>query len=131
MHYLNHEYHDRGMLKWQTAFAVSELSKSISDGRKNSLHEVMPKIQMSDAEIDLIMREAIMFDYVIAIQLNITDTGKYREDIVGKYQGADEYGFYVDKQMIHAEDIRNVEILNNLKWSDVHENEPNRNDWQN
>ncbi len=34
------DYHDRGMVKWLTAFAMEELAKSISVGKEEAMKDI-------------------------------------------------------------------------------------------
>ena len=46
------DYHDRGMIKWVTAYAMDELVKSISAGKAEAMKDLPILPQMNPAEID-------------------------------------------------------------------------------
>lgn len=50
------DYHDRGMVKWLTAFAMEELAKSISIGKEEAMKDIPILPQMSPLEIDIALR---------------------------------------------------------------------------
>ena len=49
----DNDYHDRGMVKWLTAFAMEELAKSISIGKEAAMKDIPILPQMSPLEIDI------------------------------------------------------------------------------
>ena len=49
------DYHDRGMIKWLTAFAMEELTKSISTGKEEAMKDVPTFTQMNAFEIDEVL----------------------------------------------------------------------------
>lgn len=53
------DYHDRGMIKWLTAFAMEELTKSISTGTEEALKDIPILPQMSSFEINEVLVEAL------------------------------------------------------------------------
>lgn len=114
-------YHDRGLMKWYTAFAMEELAKSIKtvedDARKNI--PLLP--QMSEVEIDNVLSEALLKSKPVSIQLNDKDhLGRVTESIEGMFRGQvydDE--LVVGDHSVKWEDIRNIKIIEEIKWSKV------------
>ncbi len=116
------DYHDRGMVKWLTAFAMEELAQSISIGKEEAMKDIPILPQMSSFEIDTALAESIQKNRLVSIQLNQKDRfGRQSESIVGQFRGylADNK-LLIDTQWILLESIRNVHILYEQKWSEIH-----------
>ena len=116
------DYHDRGMVKWVTAFAMEELAKSISLGKEESVKDVPILPQMSPFEIDTALAESIQKNSPVSIQLNQKDRfGRQIESVVGYFRGyLAENKILINTEWISLECIRNVQILNEEKWSKIH-----------
>ena len=116
------DYQDRGMVKWVTAFAMEELAKSISAGKEEAMKDVPILPQMSPFEIDTALAESIQKNRLVSIQLNQKDRfGRQTESIVGHFRGyLAENKLLIDTDWILLESIRNVHILHEEKWSNVH-----------
>lgn len=114
-------YHDRGMMKWITAYAMDELVKGIDQNKREALKNNPQLPQMSCVEIDEKLTEAAALNRPVSVQLNEKDEwGRQTEAIVGLF-----LGFLPDGKMkvadywLHLEDIRNIQVLNKEKWSKV------------
>ena len=82
------DYHDRGMVKWLTAFAMEELAKSISVGKEEAMKDIPILPQMSPIEIDTALAESLQKNRPVSIQLNQKDHfGRQTESIVGHFRG--------------------------------------------
>ena len=116
------DYHDRGMVKWLTAFAMEELAKSISIGKEEAMKDIPILPQMSPLEIDIALAESIQKNRLVSIQLNQKDRfGRQTESIVGHFTGyLTDNKLLIDNEWILAESIRNVRILHDEKWSKTH-----------
>ena len=116
------DYHDRGMVKWLTAFAMEELAQSISIGKEEAMKDIPILPQMSSFEIDIALAESIQKNRLVSIQLNQKDRfGRQTESIVGHFRGyLAENKLLIDTDWILLESIRNVHILHEEKWSNVH-----------
>lgn len=111
-------YHDRGMIKWLTAFAMEELVTSIAGGKEEAMKAVPSLPQMDAFAIDEVLVEALKGNRPISIQLNQKDHfGRQTESIEGHFRGylADN-NILIDDEWISLESIRNVQILNEGKW---------------
>lgn len=118
MKYLNDEYHDRGMKKW-AGFYLSEHSSEQEIYAEKQLRMNIRKPQMETYEIGRILQEAKIKNRKIAIQLEAVDSeGNYYDDVVGFLKGADSMGIYIENEKIHYDEIRNVELVEHLKWSE-------------
>ena len=116
------DYHDRGMVKWLTAFAMEELAKSISVGKEEAMKDIPILPQMSPIEIDKTLAESIQKNCLVSIQLNQKDRfGRQAASIVGHFRGyLTDNKLLIDNEWILPESIRNVRILNDEKWSNTH-----------
>ena len=82
------DYHDRGMIKWVTAYAMDELVKSISAGKAEAVKDIPILPQMSPAEIDETLAEALKKNRRLSVQLNQKDRfGRQTESIEGFFKG--------------------------------------------
>lgn len=111
-------YHDRGMIKWLTAFAMEELVTSIVGGKEEAMKAVPMLPQMDAFAIDEVLVEALKGNRPVSIQLNQKDHfGRQTESIGGHFRGylADNK-ILIDDEWISLESIRNVQILNEGKW---------------
>ena len=116
------DYHDRGMVKWLTAFAMEELAKSIAVGKDEAMKDIPILPQMSPIEIDTILSESIQKSCLVSIQLNQKDRfERQTESIVGHFKGyLTDNKLLIDNEWVLPESIRNVRILNDEKWSKTH-----------
>lgn len=117
MTYLNDQYHDRGMKKW-AGFFLSEHTAEQEKIQKGFANINAPKPQMSEQEIGEVLQLAIVKNKPVAIQIEAVDSnGDYYDDIIGHLKGSDSLGFYVGNGKVHYDEIRNVELVDHLKWS--------------
>lgn len=114
-------YHDRGMMKWITAYAMDELVKGIDQNKREALKNNPQLPQMSRVEIDEKLTEAVELGRPMSIQLNEKDQwGRQSDSIVGLFFGFLPGGkIKVADHWIHLEDIRHIHVLNEGKWSKV------------
>lgn len=114
------DYHDRGFMKWATAYAMDELVKGIDQNHREALQDIPLLPQMTEREIDDILSLSYFKDQPIKIQLNQKDTfGRPVEFVEGSFEG-DFHGshFIIEEEQIYWEDIRNVQLVEKNKWSD-------------
>ncbi len=116
------DYHDRGMVKWLTAFAMEELAKSISVGKEEAMKDIPILPQMSPIEIDKALAESVQKNCLVSIQLNQKDRfGRQAASIVGHFRGyLTDNKLLIDNEWVLPDSIRNVRILNDKKWSKTH-----------
>ncbi|MDN6626964.1 MAG: hypothetical protein L0K82_07090, partial [Pisciglobus halotolerans] len=67
------DYHDRGFMKWTTAYAMDELVKGIDQNHCEALQDIPLLPQMTEREIDAILSLSYFKDQPIKIQLNKKD----------------------------------------------------------
>ena len=115
------DYHDRGMIKWVTAYAMDELVKSISAGKAEALKDIPILPQLSPAEIDAALTEALKKNRRVSIQLNQKDSfGRQTESIEGFFKGyCGEDEILIGEEWLALDSIRNVQVLQADKWSSV------------
>lgn len=112
-------YNDRGMVKWN-GFYLSEHTENLDDVQHKSYNKPKQKPQMDIDEIGQILEEAQLKHLKIAIQLEEVDVdNNYKPDIVGFLNGYDELGFWISQTKVNYDEIRHVELANDLKWSDT------------
>ncbi|WP_122646734.1 hypothetical protein [Enterococcus mediterraneensis] len=114
------EYRDRGIIKWDSGFFVSEHTAALA--KEQAEREVMwsAKEIMTKEEIDRVLYEAKLKNKSVAIQKEEVDQeGLYSPDVVGKIQGFDELGIFVGDQKVDYDEIRSVEFFEEKKWSDL------------
>lgn len=115
------DYHDRGLMKWYTAFAMEELAKSIKTVNDEARKNIPLLPQMSEMEIDNVLSEALLKSKPVSVQLNNKDhLGRAIESLDGMFRGQvydDE--LVIGEHSIKWEDIRNIKIIEEIKWSKV------------
>lgn len=114
------EYQDRGIIKWDSGFFVSEHTAALA--KEKAAREVIwpAKEIMDKEEIDRVLYEAKIKNKSVAIQKEeVDEEGLYSPDIIGKIQGFDELGIYVGDQKVDYDEIRNVEFHVEKKWSSL------------
>ncbi|QIK57597.1 hypothetical protein G7059_06950 [Erysipelothrix sp. HDW6A] len=105
------DYQDRPFgLKWGTAFALPELTKSIKSLHDEAVKYVEELPQMDRNEIDEVLQQAFLKNKVVSIQHNERDElGRLQDSIVSKFTGyADETYLFIDSKMIEWGRVRNV-----------------------
>ena len=116
------DYQDRGMVKWLTAFSMEELTRSISAGKEEALKDIPILAQMNTTDIDEVLAEALLKNRPVSIQLNEKDyLGRQTESIVGYFRGSlTGNKVFVNNQWISLESIRNIQLLQEEKWFQIH-----------
>lgn len=115
-------YHDRGMMKWATAYAMDELVKGIKHNSKEALKHNPAMTQMTREEVDLVLSESFLYGKTVVIQLNLRDEfGRLLDNIEGHFVGeAYEDYFVLDNEVkIEWEDVRHISIKKEVKWFDI------------
>ena len=116
------DYQDRGMVKWATAFSMEELTRSISAGKEEALKDIPVLAQMNTTDIDEVLAEALLKNRPVSIQLNEKDQlGRQTEAIVGHFRGSlTRNKIFINDQWISLESIRNIQLLQEEKWFQIH-----------
>lgn len=106
------------MVKWLTAFGTEELTMSISAGKEEALRDIPILAQMNTTEIDEVLAEALQKK-----QDRIPKRSPRAPNRVG---GRDFRGYLarnrilINDQLVSLEFIRNVQILQEKKWFQIH-----------
>lgn len=114
-------YHDRGMMKWGTAYAMEELVSGIKKNQAEALKDLKLEPSMTRDEIDDVLQEAFLQVLPITVQLNTRDEmGRVKESLVGFFDGrSTSERWYFAGQWLLWEDVRNVRLVSPEKWFKV------------
>ncbi|MFQ7233276.1 MAG: hypothetical protein ACLRPU_00255 [Enterococcus hulanensis] len=113
------DFHDRPFgLKWGTAYAIDDLMKGVRANEEYALKNNSAKPRMTREEIDVILSESFLRHKEITLQLNIVDEfGRLVDEMSGYFLGEAYQDYFVfEDQKIDWLDVRNVSIVENLKW---------------
>lgn len=112
--FFNHDYIDRGMIKWQ-GFYLSDHTSALNAEHETNYkvlqREILP--QMTVKEITEVINKAIVKDKTVKIQTNKCDSNSiFEAPIVGKIKGYIENDLYIDDYTVEISVIRHVSITN-------------------
>lgn len=111
------DYKDRGMKKW-AGFFLSEHVSSIEKQTLKDSMTVQQRNQMDEFEINEVITQAITKSKSVSVQISVVDSeGRYAKDIEGMIRGYDENEIFIGHSPIRFEEIRNIEILEVIKWT--------------
>ena len=113
------DYHDRGFLKWVTAFAMEELTSSIEKNHEDATKIIPLLPQMTQQEISDVLKLAFLKTKAVSVQLNKKDAlGRPMESIDGFFSGNfHDEELMIDDISIFWEDIRHIQLVETKKWS--------------
>lgn len=115
-------YQDRGMQKWLNGFYLSDHTAAMKADVAERSRVVKQKPQMDGQEIEEILEQAKIKSKPVAIQLNsLNQENAYSDDVIGMVRGFDSLGIYIDNQRVLYDEIRNVELYDWHKWSELKE----------
>lgn len=112
-------YEDRNMLKW-IGFYLSDQTAAINKDviERSKVNNQKPLMQSE--EIEKVLNEARLKSKPVSIQLEaLNENAQYYDDVIGMIRGYDELGIYIGDQKVHYDEIRNVEVYNWKKWSEL------------
>lgn len=113
----NERYQDRGTIKWLGMY-LSEHTASMDADKSSRSLKILQKKQMNFLEIATILDSALIKNQAVSIQLEEIDTdGNYLPDITGKIEGYEDSGIWIDNTHIAYEEIRNISLYTEIKWS--------------
>lgn len=119
--FFNHDYEDRGMLKWQ-GFFLSDHTSAVKKDKTSQAHEII-KPQQSNQEMMGILFKAWRYYYRVHVQLLELSHGECINSIDGIVFQLNESRILiqVDGQHKHTwniGDLRNVQIIppNKIRW---------------
>lgn len=113
-------YQDRGMQKWLNGFYLSDHTAAMKADVAERSRVVKQKPQMDGQEIEQILEQARIKNKPVTVQLNsLNQENAYSDDIVGLVRGFDSLGIYIDSKRVLYDEIRNVELYDWHKWSEL------------
>ena len=113
-----HPYQDRKKLKWQ-GFFLSEHTAELAKLKKQQEFVVEPRQQMEESEIHEILNYAVTHNKMVSVQLNECFENKFKSDITGRIDGYRGIFMFIGSSVVDLENIRNVEIHTEKKWSNL------------
>jgi hypothetical protein len=112
-------YEDRNMLKW-IGFYLSDQTAAINKDVTERSKVNNRKPLMQSEEIENVLNEARLKSKPVSVQLEaLNENAQYYDDVIGMIRGYDELGIYIGDQKVHYDEIRNVEVYNWKKWSEL------------
>lgn len=112
-------YEDRNMLKW-IGFYLSDQTAAINKDVTERSKVNNQKPLMQSEEIEKVLNEARLKSKLVSVQLEaLNENAQYYDDVIGMIRGYDELGIYIGDQKVHYDEIRNVEVYNWKKWSEL------------
>lgn len=112
-------YEDRNMLKW-IGFYLSDQTAAINKDVTERSKVNNQKPLMQSEEIEKVLNEARLKSKPVSVQLEaLNENTQYYDDVIGMIRGYDELGIYIGDQKVHYDEIRNVEVYNWKKWSEL------------
>ncbi|MDT2522329.1 hypothetical protein P7D73_04775 [Enterococcus raffinosus] len=113
-------YEDRGMQKWLNGFYLSDHTAAMKADVAERSRVVKQKPQMDGQEIEQVLEQARIKNKPVAVQLNsLNQENAYSDDIVGLVRGFDSLGIYIDNKRVLYDEIRNVQLYDWHKWSEL------------
>ncbi|WP_288227778.1 hypothetical protein [uncultured Enterococcus sp.] len=112
-------YEDRNMLKW-IGFYLSDQTAAINKDVTERSKVNNQKPLMQSEEIEKVLNEARLKSKPVSVQLEaLNENAQYYDDVIGMIRGYNELGIYIGDQKVHYDEIRNVEVYNWKKWSEL------------
>ncbi|MBS5821476.1 MAG: hypothetical protein KIC85_09950 [Enterococcus gilvus] len=112
-------YEDRNMLKW-IGFYLSDQTAAINKDVTERSKVNNQKPLMQSEEIEKVLNKARLKSKPVSVQLEaLNENAQYYDDVIGMIRGYDELGIYIGDQKVHYDEIRNVEVYNWKKWSEL------------
>lgn len=108
-HFFEHDYHDRGMMKWQ-GFYLSDHTAALNQQNQQLNAVYVPRPQQSLAELTQVLADAYQRQQLVTIQLKTVDqNNRHLPDITTLIHGYNANGIVIDSnRFISLQDIRNV-----------------------
>lgn len=108
-HFFEHDYHDRGMMKWQ-GFYLSDHTAALNQQNQQLNAVYVPRPQQSLAELTQVLADAYQSQQLVTIQLKTVDQNNHHlPDITTLIHGYNANDIVIDSnRFISLQDIRNV-----------------------
>ncbi|KRL32752.1 hypothetical protein [Liquorilactobacillus uvarum] len=113
-HFFEHDYHDRGMMKWQ-GFYLSDHTAALNQQNQQLNAVYVPRPQQSLAVITEVLADAYQRDLIVTLQLNVCQLeDPHRLEITTHILGYQEDNVIGDEaQFIPLIAIRHVDYQTN------------------
>lgn len=108
-HFFEHDYHDRGMMKWQ-GFYLSDHTAALNQQNQQLNAVYVPRPQQSLAELTQVLADAYQSQQLVTIQLKTVDQNYHHfPDITTLIHGYNANDIVIDSnRFIPLQEIRNV-----------------------
>lgn len=108
-HFFEHDYHDRGMMKWQ-GFYLSDHTAALNQQNQQLNAVYVPRPQQSLAELTQVLADAYQSQQLVTIQLKTVDQNNHHlPDITTLIHGYNANDIVIDSnRFIPLQEIRNV-----------------------
>mgnify|MGYP001439150474 FL=1 len=108
-HFFEHDYHDRGMMKWQ-GFYLSDHTAALNQQNQQLNAVYVPRPQQSLAELTQVLADAYQSQQLVTIQLKTVDQNNHHlPDITTLIHGYNANDIVIDSnRFISLQEIRNV-----------------------
>ncbi|MGX7198921.1 hypothetical protein ACWOEH_03475 [Enterococcus nangangensis] len=118
------DYHDRGMMKWVTAYALDELVKGIQKNHQEAARTAPTQALMAPEEIDALLQLAFQTCQPLLVYCNTKDEfGRFVEPFVGYFYGeATAEKVKIAERWLPFATIRALKLLPKEKWFHLKEN---------
>ncbi|GEP20259.1 MULTISPECIES: hypothetical protein [Pediococcus] len=108
-HFFEHDYHDRGMMKWQ-GFYLSDHTAALNQQNQQLNAVYVPRPQQSLAELTQVLDDAYQRQQLVTIQLKTVDqNNRHLPDITTLIHGHNANDIVIDSDcFVPLQEIRNV-----------------------
>lgn len=108
-HFFEHDYHDRGMMKWQ-GFYLSDHTAALNQQNHQLNAVYVPRPQQSLSELTQVLADAYQSQQLVTIQLKTVDQNNHHlPDITTLIHGYNANDIVIDSnRFIPLQEIRNV-----------------------
>lgn len=108
-HFFEHDYHDRGMMKWQ-GFYLSDHTAALNQQNQQLNAFYVPRPQQSLAELTQVLADAYQSQQLVTIQLKTVDQNNHHlPDITTLIHGYNANDIVIDPDcFVPLQEIRNV-----------------------
>ncbi|RWZ68807.1 hypothetical protein EQH87_16500 [Lactiplantibacillus plantarum] len=108
-HFFEHDYHDRGMMKWQ-GFYLSDHTAALNQQNQQLNAVYVPRPQQSLAELTQVLADAYQSQQLVTIQLKTVDQNNHHfPDITTLIHGYNANDIVNDSDcFVPLQEIRNV-----------------------
>ncbi|PKX78967.1 hypothetical protein [Lactiplantibacillus plantarum] len=108
-HFFEHDYHDRGMMKWQ-GFYLSDHTAALNQQNQQLNAVYVPRPRQSLSELTQVLADAYQSQQLVTIQLKTVDQNNHHlPDITTLIHGYNTNDIVIDSDcFVPLQEIRNV-----------------------